>query len=66
MEYVGLCYGRLVYFTAIWYIIPILVCCKKKNLATLKQKFKFSSREFPVLPEGSLFILMSQNLNFFH
>jgi hypothetical protein len=46
----GKCYGHLVYFTAIsyilwrfgnyvgmsfWYIIPVLVCCTKKNLATL-------------------------------
>jgi hypothetical protein len=38
----GIFYGYLVYFTAIWYILwlfgicfPILVCCTKKNLATL-------------------------------
>jgi hypothetical protein len=28
--------GHLVYFMDIWYIFPILVCCTKKNLATLK------------------------------
>jgi hypothetical protein len=35
-------YGHLVYFTAIWSILwlfgiffPVLVCCTKKNLATL-------------------------------
>jgi hypothetical protein len=31
----GLLYCHLVYFIAIWYIFPILVCCAKKNLATL-------------------------------
>jgi hypothetical protein len=59
-EFVGIFYGRLVYFTgmyvignfyghlvhfvAIWYILwpfgmfsPVLVCCTKKNLATLIQ-----------------------------
>jgi hypothetical protein len=25
----------LVYFMAIWYSFPVLVCCIKKNLATL-------------------------------
>jgi hypothetical protein len=37
-----LCYGHLVYFVAIWYsqwlsgkFLPVLVCCTKKNLATL-------------------------------
>jgi apolipoprotein N-acyltransferase len=25
----------LVYFMVIWYIFPVLVCCTKKNLATL-------------------------------
>jgi hypothetical protein len=28
-------YGHLVYFVVIWYIFPMLVCCTKKNLATL-------------------------------
>jgi hypothetical protein len=39
---VGIFYGKLVYFTAIWYILwlfsifsPVVVCCTKKNLATL-------------------------------
>jgi hypothetical protein len=27
--------GHLVYFVVIWYIPPVLVCCSKKNLATL-------------------------------
>jgi hypothetical protein len=47
MEKVGLFYGHLEYFTAIWYIFgkfsgnsvciffPVLVSCVKKNLATL-------------------------------
>jgi hypothetical protein len=50
MEDVGIFYGHLAYFTAIWYILwsfdifygyifgifsPLLVCCTKKNLATL-------------------------------
>jgi hypothetical protein len=26
---------RLVYFLAIWFIFPVLVCCAEKNLATL-------------------------------
>jgi hypothetical protein len=28
-------YGHLVHFVVIWYIIPILVYCTEKNLATL-------------------------------
>jgi Na+/H+-dicarboxylate symporter len=42
MEDVGIFYGHLVYFVAIWCILwlfgmfsPVLVCCTKKNLATL-------------------------------
>jgi hypothetical protein len=35
MEDVGIFYGHLAYFVAIWYIFPVLVCCTKKNLATL-------------------------------
>jgi hypothetical protein len=38
----GISYGYLVYFTAIWYIILVLVCCDKKNMATL-------------VPTGSMF-----------
>jgi hypothetical protein len=30
-------HGHMVYFTAIWYIFPVLVSCTKKNLATLLQ-----------------------------
>jgi hypothetical protein len=25
--------GQLVYFKVIWYAVPLLVCCTKKNLA---------------------------------
>jgi hypothetical protein len=39
---VGIFYGYRKYFMAIWYILwsfgiffPVLVCCTKKNLATL-------------------------------
>jgi hypothetical protein len=42
MEAVGIFYGHLVYFVAVWNIFwsfsifsPVLVCCTKKNLATL-------------------------------
>jgi hypothetical protein len=35
MEDVGIFYYHLVYFIVIWYIFPVLVCCAKKNLATL-------------------------------
>jgi hypothetical protein len=31
----GIFCGHLVYFVVIWYIFPLLVCCTKKNLATL-------------------------------
>jgi hypothetical protein len=37
----GIIYAHLVYFAAILYIFPVLVCCTKKNLATLAQtRFK--------------------------
>jgi hypothetical protein len=36
MEHVGIFYGQLVHFVVIWYILPILVCCTKINLATLQ------------------------------
>jgi hypothetical protein len=29
-------YSRLVYFVVIWYLLPVLVYCAKKNLATLQ------------------------------
>jgi hypothetical protein len=35
-------YGHLVYFVVIWYILPALACCTKKNLATL----------FEIIPVG--------------
>jgi hypothetical protein len=31
----GIFCGDLVYFVMIWYIFPVLVCCSKKNLASL-------------------------------
>jgi hypothetical protein len=31
----GIFFGNWVYFWAIWYIFPVLVCCTKKHLATL-------------------------------
>jgi hypothetical protein len=48
MDDVGIFYGHLVYFTAIWHafwtfgifcgnFFPVLVCCTKKNLATMFQ-----------------------------
>jgi hypothetical protein len=41
---------HLVYFTAIWYnlfgiLFPVLVCCTKKNLATLFEMEVFGSRQ---------------------
>jgi hypothetical protein len=56
MEDVGIYYCRLAYFTTIWYILwpfgvdygnlvyifPILVCCNKKNLATLVKNSKWA------------------------
>jgi hypothetical protein len=48
MEGVGIFYDNLVHFTAIWYnlryliyILPVLVCCIKKNLATLHEDLAF-------------------------
>jgi hypothetical protein len=35
----------LVYFKVIWYIFPILVCCTKKNLATLHSTKNWSPRK---------------------
>jgi hypothetical protein len=39
LQPIGVFYNHLVYFTTIWYILwcifPVLVCCTKKNLATL-------------------------------
>jgi hypothetical protein len=34
IQNVGKVYGRLEYFTSIWYV-PVLVCCSLKKLATL-------------------------------
>jgi hypothetical protein len=36
----GIFYDHLIYFMAIWYIFPVLVCCIKKNLATLRAVLK--------------------------
>jgi hypothetical protein len=51
MEDLGLFYSHFVNFTAFWYILwsfvafqgywhifPVLVCCTKKNLATLENR----------------------------
>jgi hypothetical protein len=35
LVYFGICCGNLVFFIVIWYILPVLVRCTKKNLATL-------------------------------
>jgi hypothetical protein len=34
----GIFCGHWVYSKFIWYIVPVLVCCTKKNLATLIRK----------------------------
>jgi hypothetical protein len=39
----GLFYGHLVYFMVVWYIFTVLVCCTKKNLATLHTKLKYTT-----------------------
>jgi hypothetical protein len=31
----GIFYGHLDYFGVLWYILPALLCCTKKNLAIL-------------------------------
>jgi hypothetical protein len=31
----GIFYGHCVHRLVAWYIFPVLVCCSKKNLATL-------------------------------
>jgi hypothetical protein len=35
LETIGKFYGHLVHFLVIWFIFPVLVCCTRKNLATL-------------------------------
>jgi hypothetical protein len=47
MENVGIFYSQLVYFVAIWFIAPVLVCCTETNLATLLSKVKLSWIGFP-------------------
>jgi hypothetical protein len=37
----GIFYDFVVYFKVIWYILPALVSCSKKNLATLAKKKNF-------------------------
>jgi hypothetical protein len=34
----GIFYGNLEYFMIIWYIVPVLVSCTGKNLATLRSE----------------------------
>jgi hypothetical protein len=34
----GIFYGHLVFLWPCWYIFPNLVCCTKKNLATLVER----------------------------
>jgi hypothetical protein len=34
----GICHSHLVNVLEVWYISPVLVCCTKKNLATLENK----------------------------
>jgi hypothetical protein len=46
--------GNLVYFIFIWYIFPILVCCTKKNLATLPR------RRLPPFCEEEMLIILLQ------
>jgi hypothetical protein len=58
MEGDGIFYGHLIYFVAIWYILRpfgvfrgiwdifiVLVCCTKKNLATLFQNTEFCAQK---------------------
>jgi hypothetical protein len=52
MEDVGIFYGHLVYFMAIWSILwlfgiffHVLVCCPKKNLATLVPRLHSISKQ---------------------
>jgi hypothetical protein len=35
LQQFGIFYSQSVYFLVIWYIFSVLVCCSKKNLATL-------------------------------
>jgi hypothetical protein len=49
--YISLLFGiffYLVYFMVIWYIFPVLVCCNKKNLATLDYVMDFRVLHFSV------------------
>jgi hypothetical protein len=41
---VGIFCGQLVYFLIIWYIVYVLVCCAKKNLATLVERIRYVSK----------------------
>jgi hypothetical protein len=40
----GLFYGYLVWFVAVLYSFPVLVCCTKKNLATLARWYIFKPK----------------------
>jgi hypothetical protein len=49
----AICYtyvnGHLVDFVFFWYIFPVLVCCIKKNLATLEKGYTY--KLYPLLQE---------------
>jgi hypothetical protein len=62
---IGIFYGKLLCFVAIWYIFPMLVCCAKKNLATLPETplsfrlFKeVGSREFEDTSLANLYLTL--------
>jgi hypothetical protein len=62
----GLFYGHLAYFVAIWqffmviwYIFPVLVCCTKKNLATLFQTAFSRTLKGYLCTRYTIFILQS-------
>jgi hypothetical protein len=62
---VGILYGHLVYLSAFWYILlpfgifsPVLVCCVKKNLATLLLVL-FCDGEFHLVNPFKVFSLRS-------
>jgi hypothetical protein len=69
----GIFCGNLVYFMVIWYIFPVLVCCTKKNLATLvrcgttkKEKTRkgLSVTSKPRIYGPDLFFALSTNFRF--
>jgi hypothetical protein len=61
MEDVDTFYEHLVYFVAIfvyfiviWYIFPVLVCCTKKNLATLISKRQINNETFLAVVQSEI------------